>query len=133
MDEKRAEARFLCSEPVDVTWPDRRGRLRKGLGSMEDISYSGMCLQMDEPVPCGSILRILHSTGEFEGHVRYCQHRGIGYFLGVEFFAGCRGWPASYHAEHLVDLQTLVDRSAKRAVQRSGVVSADEFGPSSDR
>jgi hypothetical protein len=124
MDDKRADYRLLCSELVDVSWTDHRGRLRTGLGNMEEISHSGTCLFMDEPVSSGSVLRILHSTVEFQGLVRYCKHREFGYFLGVEFFAGCRRRPAIHQAEHLVDLRTLADRRAKRVVRRSSAGSS---------
>jgi hypothetical protein len=124
MDEKRAGYRLLCSELVDVSWTDHRGRLRKGLGNMEEISHSGTCLFMDEPIPCGSVLRMLHYTVEFQGLVRYCQHREFGYFLGVEFFAGCRRRPAIHQAEHLVDVRTLADRRPKRTVRRSSAGSS---------
>jgi hypothetical protein len=88
---------------------------------------------MDEPAPRGSIIQIMHAGGEFQGHVRYCQHRGTVHFLGVEFFAGCRGWPPSYLADQLVDLRTLVADSAKRAARRPSEVRPAETAPSPSR
>jgi hypothetical protein len=120
MTEKRAETRMLCSELVDVHWRDSTGRRRKALANLEDISGSGVCLQMDGPIPLGTILRICHPKGEFQGSVRYCLYREIGYFLGVQFAPGCQWSPHAYQPLHLLDLRTLVMRSAKRAIKKSG-------------
>ncbi len=106
---------MLCSELVDVSWQDDQGRQRKALANLEDISVSGICLQMDCPVPLDTLLHICHPKGEFEGSVRYCLYREIGYFLGVQFAPGCKWSPNAYQPQHLLDLRTLVTSSAKRA------------------
>ncbi|MCC7174129.1 MAG: hypothetical protein IT159_02955 [Bryobacterales bacterium] len=128
MNDRRAETRIRCFGVVDVSWMDRRGGERRERGSLEDISYSGVCLLMAEPISRGTVIRILHSTGEIHARVRYCRLRDAGYFLGAEFFAGCRGWPELYLAEHLVDLQTLVSRSANRAGERAASAAAGDTG-----
>ncbi len=119
MTEKRAETRMLCSELVDIHWKDCTGRQRSALANLEDISGSGVCLQMDSPVPLDTALRICHSKGEFQGSVRYCLYREIGYFLGVQFAPGCQWSPQAYQPQHLLDLRDLVMRSASRAVKKS--------------
>jgi hypothetical protein len=115
MQEKRADSRMLCSELVDVHWQDGHGQPRKVLANLEDISSSGVCLQMDTPVPLDTMLRICHNKGEFQGSVRYCLFREIGYFLGVQLAPGSQWSPQAYEPQHLLDLRTLVMRSAKRA------------------
>ena len=50
MQERRAETRIPCSEAVGVSWTDRRGRQHRKRGNLEDISYSGICLLLDEPI-----------------------------------------------------------------------------------
>jgi hypothetical protein len=107
---------MLCSELVDVRWEDSTGRTRKALANLEDISLSGVCLQLDDPVPLDTVLRISHPNGEFQGDVRYCLFREIGYFLGVEFAPGCKWSPDAYQPQHLLDLRELVLLSADRAV-----------------
>jgi hypothetical protein len=118
--ERRTAARMLCSELVDVHWVDRMGSSRKALANLEDISLSGVCLQMEGPVPLNTVLRICHPKGEFQGSVRYCLFREIGYFLGVQFEPGCDWSPDAYQPQHMLDLRALVLRSAKRAEKKSG-------------
>ena len=120
MQERRTEPRMLCSELVDVRWQDGQGRQREALANLEDISTSGVCLQMDHPLPPDTPLRILHHRGEFQGSVRYCFYREIGYFLGVQFTPGYAWSPDAYQPQHLLDLQALVSRSAERAARESG-------------
>ncbi len=115
MEERRTAARMLCSELVDVHWVDDTGSRRKALANLEDISLSGVCLQMDTPLPLNTPLRISHPKGEFQGNVRYCLFREIGYFMGVQFEPGCDWSPEAYRPQHLLDLRTLVMRSPERA------------------
>ncbi len=111
---------MLCSELVDVQWEDRQGRKRESLANLEDISLSGVCLQMDEPVPNDTLLHIFHAKGEFQGNVRYCLFRDVGYFLGVQLSPGCRWSPQDYQPQHLLDLRRLVMRSAGCASRKQG-------------
>lgn len=115
MSDRRVESRMLCSELVDVYWVDRQGRRRKSLANLEDISASGVCLQMDDPIRLVTEVRICHAKGEFQGSVRYCLYREIGYFLGVQFLPGCAWSPETYQPQYLLDLSELVERSARRA------------------
>jgi hypothetical protein len=118
MSERRVETRMLCSELVDVHWVDTHGRRRQAVANLEDISTSGLCLQMDGPIRLDTVVRICHPKGEFRGVVRYCLYREIGYFLGVQFLPGCAWSPEQYQPQYLLDLRTLVDLSAERAVSR---------------
>lgn len=119
MTERRAELRMLCSDLIDVQWKDKSGRQRKATANLEDISHSGVCLQLDIPIPPETELRISHRKAEFLGRVRYCLYRDIGYFLGVQFAPGCRWSPRQYRPAHLLDLRRLVARSAKRALKQA--------------
>jgi hypothetical protein len=103
---------MMCSELVQVQFRDERGRWRRLLGNLEDISLSGVCLQVDDPLPLDTPLRIRHPKGEFTGTVRYCLFREIGYYLGVQFAEGCRWSPEEFKPQHLLDLRTLVERRA---------------------
>jgi hypothetical protein len=111
---------MLCSELVDVRWQDSQGLQHEALANLEDISMSGVCLQMDDSLPLDTPLRILHPRGEFQGYVRYCFYREIGYFLGVQFAPGCAWSQEAYQPQHLLDLQALVERSANRAARETG-------------
>jgi hypothetical protein len=119
MVERRAEARMLCADLVDVHYKDHKGRARKAVANLEDISFSGVCLQLDSPIPVNTSLRISHPKAEFQGVVRYCMYRDIGYFVGVQFTSGCRWSPRQYKPLHLLDLRSLMLRSASRSVKSS--------------
>lgn len=110
---------MLCADIVDVRWKDKAGRSRKALANLEDISLSGVCLQMDTPVPIHTNLRISHPKAEFQGSVRYCLFRETGYFMGVQFAPGCKWSRRQYRPRHLLDLRRLVAHSAKRLSKRT--------------
>jgi len=99
---------------VDVQWKDKTGRIRRGVANLEDISLSGACLQFDQPIPLQTDLRISYPKGELTGKVRYCVYREIGYFLGVEFEAGCKWSQRHFKPQHLLDPRRLVIRSVNR-------------------
>ena len=114
MFERRIEPRMLCADMVDVQWKDKTGRIRRGVANLEDISLSGACLQFDQPIPLQTDLRISYPKGELTGKVRYCVYREIGYFLGVEFEAGCKWSQRHFKPQHLLDPRRLVIRSVNR-------------------
>jgi hypothetical protein len=118
MLERRLEPRLLCADLINVHWKDKSGRPRKALANLEDISLSGMCLQLDTPVPRETLLRILHPKSRFEGRVRYCVYRDIGYFLGVQFEPGFRWSQRRFRPKHLLDPRDLLTASLKRPEKR---------------
>jgi hypothetical protein len=102
---------MLCADLVGLRWRDRSGRGRKTVAGLEDISLSGVCLQVDEQIPLMTEVRISYPTGEFLGIVRYCQLKELGYFVGVQFQEGCRWSHGDFKPKHLLDLRKLA-RSA---------------------
>ena len=50
---------------------------------------------------------------QFNGYVRYCVYREIGYFVGVEFTMASRWSRKMYKPQHLLNPQRLLDH-AKR-------------------
>jgi hypothetical protein len=58
MTERRAERRIMCADMVDVQWKDDTGRKNTSTALLEDISPSGACVQLDMPVPLGTIVEI---------------------------------------------------------------------------
>ncbi len=119
MEERRSQPRMLCADLVRVHFRDRLGRERTKVANLEDISMNGACLQLDDPLPKETPLRIAHPKGEFRGRVRYCIYREIGYFVGVEFEPGCKWNRRQYRPEHMLDLRQLVTRSVKRAARQA--------------
>lgn len=106
---------MLCADLVDVQWKDKTGRKRHTVANLEDISLSGACVQVERPIPLQTNLRITYPKGELVGRVRYCVYREIGYFLGVEFEAGCRWSQRQFKPQHMLDPRRLLTRAANRA------------------
>jgi len=110
---------MLCADMVDVQWRDKTGRIRKAVANLEDISLSGACLQIEQPIPLQTELAISYPKGELQGKVRYCVYREIGYFLGIEFEPGCKWSARHFRPQHLLDPRRLVIRSVNRALKSS--------------
>ena len=115
MQRPRAEIRMLCADMVEVCWKEPAGRKCKSTALLEDISPSGMCLQFEIPVGIGTHVHV-HCPGEkLAGVVRYCVYREIGYFVGIELEPSSRWSRQQFEPQHLLDLEELVLRSARRA------------------
>jgi hypothetical protein len=113
MDERRSETRMLCADLIDAQWKGRVGGDQRTTAILEDISSSGACLQVEEPIPLGVEIRWDQPGQRFRGYVRYCVYREIGYFVGVEFEASFKWSKKAFRPQHLLDLQTLVAPSKK--------------------
>lgn len=100
--ERRAETRLWCSDLVQVWWKDARWK-KKGTGILEDISPSGVCVQMEDPLPPGTAVRIKHPEFGFEGEVRYCVYREEGYFLGILLNESSKWSDKAFKPKHLMD------------------------------
>lgn len=112
---------MLCADLVDFHWKDTNGRKKRGVANLEDISLSGACLQVDRPVPLGSIVHISYPSGELKGIVKYSVFRDIGYFLGIEFEAGVRWSQSNYKPQHLLDPRRLMEQTIQRIDEESRV------------
>ena len=111
MQERRSEVRMLCADMVDVSWTDHSGKKRKAMALLEDISPSGACLQLETAVPLGVEIRWHSPKQQFQGEVRYCVYREIGYFVGVEFQPASRWSKKVFKPQHLLDLKRLVGKA----------------------
>lgn len=108
---------MLCADLVDVRWKDKRGRTRRAVANLEDISISGACIQVDVPVAMDTRLRIGYPRGEMRGRVIYCVYREIGYFLGIEFEPGFHWSPRDFRPQHLLDPRRLLPRMPVRILR----------------
>ena len=111
MQENRSEPRMLCADMVDIRWKDRNGKQHHATALLEDISPSGVCLQLESPIPIGVEIGWETPRQCFSGYIRYCIYREIGYFAGVEFEPGSRWSERTFAPQHLLNLETLVTQS----------------------
>ena len=106
---------MLCADMVEVCWKEPPGRKCRSTALLEDISPSGMCLQFEVPVAIGTRVHVHCPGDKFSGTVRYCAYREIGYFVGIELGASSRWSRQQFEPQHLLDLEELVLRSARKA------------------
>ena len=104
---------MLCADMVQVRWKERSGGERETTAILEDICSSGACLQMEEPIPLGVKIRWDEPKQAFQGYVRYCVYREIGYFVGVEFGPESKWSKKVFKPQHLLDLQRLAGAAKK--------------------
>lgn len=104
---------MLCADMVEVRWKDRSGQELCAIAILEDISVSGACLQLETPVPVGLEIYWDSPKQQFQGCVRYCVYREIGYFVGVEFEASFEWSSKDFKPDHLLDPQTLLPHAEK--------------------
>jgi hypothetical protein len=100
---------MLCADMVEVNWDDSSGHSRAATGLLEDISPSGACLQLERSVPLGVSICWRSAEHEFQGKVRYCVFREIGYFVGVEFEPESKWTEGTFQPQHLLDLKKLME------------------------
>lgn len=101
MMERRTQGRLWCSDLIRVRLEGaRRAELQANL---ENISPSGACVLLEEPLPVGTTVVLVCRRRRFWGTVRYCVHHEIGYFAGVQFAAGQKWSLELYEPKHLLD------------------------------
>lgn len=113
-ENRREDRRLLCAELVQLVWEDESGRQRRRVANLEDISLSGLCLQVESPIPAGTAIAMLYGDGELVGIIRYCRFQDCGYFLGIELVDGCRWSSQHFRPQHLLDPSELVDQAMRR-------------------
>lgn len=114
MQEKRTDNRLLCAELVEVVWQPESGSERRSIANLEDISLSGVCVQMEREIRPGTPIAVNYGDGELLGTVRYCVYREFGYFLGVELSESSRWSSQHYKPQHLLDPRELVEQAVLR-------------------
>src|SRR5688572_16237637 len=122
MHNRRAEPRMLCADLVDVQWKDKGGKLRRAVANLEDISVSGACVQVDQPIPLETTLHIRYPKGDLQGRVCYSVYREVGYFLVIEFSPEYRCSIRQFRRQHLIDPRRIANRAASRGGKQTSTV-----------
>jgi len=110
MLDRRAEPRLLCADMVEVQWTDESGQHQQTTALLDDISPSGACLNVDNPLAIETAVVIRYSRGRLEGSVSYCFFRDIGYYVGVHFKPRTKWSPQQYRPKYLLDLKKLLTK-----------------------
>jgi len=104
---------MMCADMLRLNWVDAQNRPQQAVALLEDISPSGACLQLDDPIALGTEVRWECPKQSFSGVVRYCEYREIGYFVGIEFADSCQWSRKNFKPLHLLDLAKLAAKSKK--------------------
>jgi hypothetical protein len=76
--------------------------LAEAIANLEEISSSGVSIQLEEPIRVGTDIEVLCSTCSFRGKVSYCRFVDIGYDIGVEFAPQTLWNQQLYQPKHLL-------------------------------
>lgn len=112
--DRRTEHRLWCSDLVTIWCKDDARWKRKGVGVLEDISPSGACVQLEEPLTKGLRLRLKHPQWKVEGEVRYCVFRDAGYFVGLLLDATSKWSKAAFQPKHMIDPEKVPPGKRKK-------------------
>jgi len=104
-----AENRHFCSNLVTVMLAGGEGNGHTLDGNLEEISSSGACLNVEEPIATGIGLRVVCGDREFPGRVVECRHDAVtGYHVSVSFDDGVEWSPEIYRPAHMVRAEALL-------------------------
>lgn len=126
IQERRTDNRLLCAELVEAIWTDHKGVQRRKIANLEDISLSGVCLQVEGAVLPGTQMAINYGDGKLVGTVRYCMFRDGGHFLGIQLEDGCKWSTKHFRPRHLVDPEKLVEQVLARHEKSTGFPGHNE-------
>lgn len=114
MKERRTKSRLLCAELIQVVWIDQSVLQRRRIANLDDISANGACIQLEQPIPCGTTVTLHCGEGELTGTVRHCSYRDGSHFIGIEFDEGSEWSRKDFHPKHLFDPRRLLPQSLRR-------------------
>ncbi len=126
MNERRSEARLLCSQLVTLVLEGRDGSAESHEANLDDISSRGACVETERPVAVGVAALLIASGRSFPGTIRHCTFRETGYFVGIEFETAVRWSSDDFEPEHLLDPQALKERVEKAGAD--GIANLTERG-----
>jgi hypothetical protein len=84
VEERRRQDRIPVSGQGEVHWYDKAGLRRVAAVAVENVTESGVRLNMSESLRGVPMLRLTGETWECLGRIRYCESGVAGYGVGVE-------------------------------------------------
>lgn len=109
----RREERELCADLVKVQWKLESGLSHSEWAILEDISPSGACLEIEEPIPPETIVSLQFKSDCCQARIKYCKFDKVNYLLGVQFEQGYRWSRRRFKPEHLIQFRLRRVRKSK--------------------
>ena len=69
---------------IEALWQDEAGTQHISPGKLEDLSDSGLCVRVSEPIKVGSKLIVQWPRGKYSGTVVQCRQHGRDFVLGIK-------------------------------------------------
>jgi hypothetical protein len=101
----RGEDRELCADLVKVQWKHDTGATRSEWAVLEDISPSGACFEMEQPIPLETIVTLEFTGDRCHASIKYCNYERTNYLIGVQFEQGYRWSRRKFKPEHLIQFR----------------------------
>lgn len=102
MKERRSQPRLADAELIMLGWQEGATWLKQ-LGNVEDVSFSGLGVLLQNDLPVGTTVTVSYGEGEeLTGVVRHHAERAEGYLLGIEFNDGSKSSLLHFHPNLLV-------------------------------
>jgi hypothetical protein len=105
--QRRLEDRGLCADLIKMAWVPEPTLPKSDWAILGDISPSGACLEIEEPIPVNAIVVLEFGAERCEAVVQYCKYDKVNYLLGVEFKEGYRWSSNRWEPKHLVQFHLL--------------------------
>ena len=117
MKQRRVENRDLCADLIKMAWSSEAKLPKSDWAIVGDISPSGACLEIEEPIPVNAVVELEIGTERCQAIVQYCKYDKVNYLLGVEFKEGYRWSSNRWEPRHLIHYNLLnagnQDKSSK--------------------
>jgi len=107
MEQRRENRRNMCADLLTLSWTDAQGRGQSEVATLDDISATGACLELEDAIPVGTSVRLHYPNGEYRGKIKYCTFEEIGYVIGVAFDEGYRWSKKDFEPSHLLELPLM--------------------------
>lgn len=120
MQERRSEPRYMCADLVKVRVQAEGGPPEEVDATLEDISGSGACVQLEAAIDLGADVEIVCSRCRLRGKVRHCRFSELGYDVGVEFEQRGAWDRRQFEPEHLVDFGPAMQDWIESWAERGG-------------
>jgi hypothetical protein len=102
---ERQEDRELCADLVKIQWKPESGPLHSEWAILADISASGACLEIEEPIAPDTVVSLQFKGDCCQARIKYCKFDKVNYLLGVQFEQGYRWSRRKFKPEHLIQFR----------------------------
>jgi hypothetical protein len=90
-----------------MAWTQEKESFKTEWAILGDISPSGACLEIEEPVPVNAIVELDFGGDRCQAIVQYCKYDKVNYLLGVKFTPEYRWSSNRWEPKHLIQFHQV--------------------------